>query len=81
MSVADCRVASEGLKKKAKKQNKKQTNKMPRKKTVKSLKRCCLKRIATSFEKHWFLEFTQHFDELPRLLYVIGPFDHWSKFC
>ncbi|XP_053407600.1 uncharacterized protein LOC123546272 [Mercenaria mercenaria] len=52
---------------------------MPRFKAVKTLKRCCYRRIALSFDKYWMKDIDKTFYELPRLLYILGPFENLTS--
>lgn len=47
---------------------------MPRRKSAESLKRQCLFSIARDMDKVWSSDFYSNFRDVPRLLYVIGPF-------
>lgn len=53
--------------------------KMPKIKTVKTLKQCCYRRIALSFDKYWMKDLDPGFHDLPRLLYILGPFENLSE--
>lgn len=49
---------------------------MPRGKDAVALKTACLTTIAHNFERLWAYTFEQHLSDIPRLLFVIGPFDN-----
>ena len=53
---------------------------MPVRHKTKSLKECCLKRIALSFDSFWMKPFDEQLKDLPRLMYVVGPFDNLSEY-
>ncbi|WAR21946.1 hypothetical protein MAR_015920 [Mya arenaria] len=52
---------------------------MPANLNTKSLKQFCLRKIALCFDSFWMKSFNEQFKDVPRILYVIGPFDHMTN--
>ncbi|XP_071090888.1 uncharacterized protein [Haliotis cracherodii] len=52
---------------------------MPLPHTVRTLKQVCLRNISKNMDRLWSADFDRLFADMPRLYYVLGPFDYMTS--